>query len=200
MANNPRGFVPAHGLGTQGRFQMTRRQVSANNPTALFIGDPVELHSDGKVRLIDTSTPSVNVRGVLGIIGGVLDSNERPLTHNLPATGQFIDGSTAGFVDLYEDPDALFVINSDATSQADHIGQYVRVTAGSANSVVGISGFSLRIADTTASSVGHRFQIVDVAPSEQIQGRAGQFSANQDMLVRIADHQWRRAYKRVGAF
>ena len=47
--NNPRGLVPTRGIGSSARFRTNRYPVSSDNPTALFIGDPVELN-DGNVR------------------------------------------------------------------------------------------------------------------------------------------------------
>ena len=196
MANNPRGLVPHRHLHGMVSFRTGRYIVSANNPTAMFIGDPVELGADGHVRVIDTSAPSANERGILGVVRSVYDSNQRPLTHSLPATGQFLDGSTAGFVDVVDDPDVVYLINSDTTAVQADIGQYVRVTAGSANSVVGISGFSLRMADVTASSVGHRFMIVRTG-SNELDG-VDSFTDQRDLEVIISDHHFRRRQKRVG--
>ncbi len=198
--NNPRGFVPTRTFDGTNNFVTRRYRVSANNPRAIFIGDAVELFSDGKVRVIDTSGASANERAILGIVRSVYDSNARPLTHNLPSTGQFIDGSAAGYVDVCDDPDVIFLVSTDATADQGMIGQFVRVTAGSANSVVGISGQHIRLADATASSVGHRFQIVGVGPNEEAIGGLGDnaFANNQDVEVRISNHQWRRAWSRVG--
>jgi hypothetical protein len=174
--------------------------VSANNPTAIFIGDAVELFSDGKVRVIDTSGASANERAVLGVVRAVYDNNQRPLTHSLPAKGQFIDGSTAGFVDVCDDPDVVFLVSTDATAKQADVGQFVRVTAGSANSTVGISGQHLRLADATASAVGHRFVIMGLGPNEKATGGLGEaaFSNNQDVEVLIVNHQWRRQWSRIG--
>lgn len=198
--NNFRGFVPSRTFDGTNNFVTRRYRVSANNPTAVFIGDAVELFSDGKVRVIDTSGASANERAILGVVRSVYDNNARPLTHNLPATGQFIDGSTAGYVDVCDDPDVIFLVSTDATADQSMIGQFVRVTAGSANSTVGISGQHLRLADATASSVGHRFQIVAVGPNEEAIGGLGDnvFALNQDVEVRISNHHWRRTWSRVG--
>lgn len=195
--NNPRGFVPVNSLDGRTDFSHRRYAVSANNPTAIFIGDPVELN-DGNVRVIDTSGASAGERGILGIVRAVYDSNEKPLTHSLPTNGQFIDGSTAGFVDVVDDPEVLFLVNSDATASQSMIGQFVRATAGTPSSAAGRSGFSLRLADTTNTSVGHRFKIVSVGPNELISGRAGQFANNQDIVVQISDHHHRRKVNLTG--
>jgi len=197
--NNPRGFVPYRHLAGGGTaFRTNRYSVSANNPTAIFIGDPVELFSDGHVRRVKTSGASATMRGVLGIVRAVYDSNERPLTHNLPSTGQFIDASAAAFVDVVDDPYVTFLVSTDATANQGMVGNFVRATAGSANSVVGISGYHLRLADATASSVGSPYQIVAVGANERINGNNGAFANNQDMEVRISNHHFLRGRNRVG--
>lgn len=198
--NNPRGFVPSRHLNGNLTPSHNQYRVSANNPTAIFIGDAVELFSDGKVRVMDAGDESAETRGVLGIVRSVYDSNARPLTHSLPATGQFIDGSTAGYVDVCDDPDTIFLVSTDATADQSMIGQFVAVTAGSANSTVGISGQQIKLAEATASAIGHRFMIVGVGPNEQAIGGLGDnvFALNQDVEVIISNHHYRRQWARVG--
>jgi hypothetical protein len=198
--NNPRGFVPSRHLNGSLSPSHNQYRVSANNPTAMFIGDAVELFSDGKVRVIDAGDESVASRAVLGVVRSVYDSNARPLTHSLPATGQFIDGSTAGYVDVCDDPDTIFLVSSDATASQADIGQFVSVTAGSANSSIGISGMHIKLAEATASAIGHRFMIVGVGPNEHAIGGLGDnvFANNQDLEVIIARHQWRTQFARIG--
>ena len=143
---------------------------------------------------------SIGERGVLGVVNGILDTNQRPLTHNLPSSGQFLDASTAGYVDVVDDPDATFVASSDATAAQSMIGQFVRMSAAGANSAVGRSGFLVKLADATNISVGHRFQIMGIAPSEIADGGIGgnAFANNQDVEVRISDHMFRRSHIVLG--
>lgn len=199
MPGNRRGLVYAKNLGGHVHPKMGRYPVSADNPTRIFIGDPVFMTASGVIRVIDVSGVSAQERPPVGVVAAIADSNEKPLTHNLPGTGQFLAASTAGFVDLYDDPDALFVAALDATATQNTIGQFVRVTAGSANTAVGRSGFAVKFAEATGSSIGHFFRIVDMAPSAYLQGRTGggQFGGNQDVLLQIADHHYRHQYNRL---
>ena len=93
----------------------------------------------------------------------------------------------------------IFLVNADsAVSQAD-IGNFVRATAGPANTALGRSGFQIRSVDSTASAVGSHFQIVGVGPNEKLSGLGDTaFGANQDLEVIIVDHHYRRKYSRVG--
>lgn len=197
--NDPRGFVPSRHLSGRIDFGHELHRVSSNNPTSLFIGDPVFLNSDGKVRRIATSAVSVGDRAVLGVVRAVYNSDGRPLTHNLPGTGQFIAASTQAFVDVVTDPDVVFLVNADSAANQGQIGQFVRVTAGPANTALGRSGFQIRMSDATASAVGSHFQIVGVGPNEKLSGLGDTaFGANQDLEVLIIDHHHRRKYSRVG--
>ena len=202
MVQNPRGFVPSRHLTGGDHFRTSRYVVSANNPGRLFKGDPVELGADGKVRVHQASA-ILGARGVLGVVNAIYDSNNRPLTHSLPGTGQFLETSTAGFLDVIDDPDVVFVINSDATGAHSDIGQFTRVTAGSANTAAGISGFSLKMVDVTASAVSNQqFRIIGVAPKEEAligndYNQAYSGIVDLDREVIISDHEWRRQVIRV---
>lgn len=197
--NDPRGFVPSRHLSGRIDFSHNLMRVSANNPTSIFVGDPVFLGADGKVRVVDTSAASVGERAIIGIVRGVYNSDARPLTHNLPGTGQFIAASTRAFVDVCDDPDVIFLVNADSAANQGQIGQFVRATAGPANTALGRSGFQIRMVDQTASAVGSQFQIVGVGPNEKISGLGDTaFGASQDLEVIIIDHHYRRKYSRVG--
>mgnify|MGYP003651512576 CR=1 FL=1 len=200
--NNPRGLVPYRHMTGHAVIGTRRYSVKSDNPKAIFRGDPVELGDDGYVRVIDTSGVSALERGILGVVVGIMDSNGRPLTHDKPSGGGFLDASTAGFVEVADDPYTTFLISSDATAAQTMIGQFCRATAGSANSAAGISGFHLRLADATASSVGHRFRIIAIGPNERAIGNdrvaGSEFALNQDIEVLISDHDWKRANVRVG--
>jgi len=198
--NNPRGLVPSRHLNGNISPSHNQYRVSANNPTAMFIGDPVVLFSDGKVRVIATSTPSISEQGVLGVVRSVYDSNGRPLTHKMPAQGQFIDGSTAGYVDVCDDPDTIFLVSTDGTANQSMIGKFVTVTAGAPTSAVGISGIHMKLAEATGSATDHRFMITAVGGNESATGGIGDgaFSNNQDIEVIISNHHWRRQWAVVG--
>jgi hypothetical protein len=191
--NNPRGFVPLRTLRGDSNFRTKRFSVSANNPFTLLVGDPVVLQN-GHVRRVDTSGVSAGEPGVLGVIGGVYNSNGRPFTHNLPNSPNAIPASTAGFVDVYSDPDIVYLVNADSAANQAQMGQLVRVTAGPANTAAGISGFQIKMVDATNRSFGHQYQIIGIGPNETIDSTESQaLGAGQDLEVLISDHQYRRS-------
>lgn len=191
--NNPRGFVPFRTLNGNPIGNSRHYPVSSNNPTSMFPGDPVVLNN-GYVRVIDASGISAGEPPVLGVVAAVYDSNDRPLTHSLPSGGQFLNASTAGYVDVVTDPDATYLVSTDATAAQSMVGQFVRASAAAANSAAGISGFIVTLAQATNTSVAHQFTIIGVGPNEIATGGIGDnaFALNQDMEVMINDSIFRR--------
>ena len=193
-SDNPRGLIPMRSLDGNPTGVTRRFSVSANNPAAIFKGDPVTFFN-GHVRVIATSTPSAGEPGVLGVATAIYDSNARPLTHSLPSGGQFLDASTAGFIDVACNPDQTFLASTDATAAQSMIGQFTRVSAAGANSAAGVSGFLVKLADaTTTNTTAHQFMIIGVGPNEEATGGIGNnaFANNQDVEVIISDHAFRR--------
>jgi hypothetical protein len=156
---------------------------------------------NGYVRVIETSTPSAGEPGVLGVVTAIKDSNGKPLTHSLPGSGQFLNASTAGYVDVCTNPDQTYIVSTDATASQANIGQFVGVSAAGANSAAGISGFLANLTDATAANAGnHQFMIIGVGPGEEATGGTGDnsFALNQDVEVIITDHAFRRKATTAG--
>ena len=199
--NNPRGFEPMNRIGGPAGTTTRRYRVSANNPNTLFIGDPVKLFA-GEIRRIDTSGMSAGAPGCQGVIGSVYTSTGRPRTHSLPDSGNYVPVSSVGYVDVYDDPDQLYLVNADSALNQAQVGMFVRVTAGPANTAAGISGISIKMSDATAANVAsHQFQIMRLGPNEQIGDITGVNSMNQannDVVVRISDHAWTRRNRVTG--
>ena len=200
MAVKPRGFVPLRSLGGPVSFTTRRYRVSSGNTTSIFPGDAVRLLADGQVRRVRTSAATVAELGVLGVVRNVLNSNGRPLTFSQPTNGPFLNASTAGYVDVYDDPDIVYQVNGTTSASAAYMGRFCRVTAATYNSAAGISGLRIETADVTSSAVGHQFQIIGIAPSERIGSLTvdGESVSSADLEVRIANHTYRRVNGLVG--
>ena len=200
MGYRPRGFVPLRHLHGNVSFQTRRYEVSAGNPTRLFPGDPVKL-VDGMIRRVNTSAVGSALEPpILGVVRTLYNSVGRPLTFNQPTAGPTLNGSTAGFADIYDDPDITFIVNATTSVSANQIGQFVRTTAATANTAAGISGFRIESTDTTASAVSHRWQIMGVSPEHRIglATETGQEGVSaSDVEVKIADHLFRRQKARL---
>ena len=192
--NNPRGLVEYRKLGSGHCNTQTRwRRVKADSASGAhqkFAGDPVVLVSGDTVARIPVAQTAASLP-ILGVIRAVYNSDKRPLTHNLPSTGNFIPASTAGWVEVNEDPNQTYLCNTDATVVSTYIGQYVELTANTPNTAAGRSGFSVEVAtgtNTAAATVP--FQIVGLGP-ENIDGTVAGGDNNQDVEIVIYNHVWR---------
>jgi hypothetical protein len=203
VANTPRGFQAMMSLHGDYEPHTHRYKVSADNAAAIFPGDPVVQNAQGGVqswRTADASALSAQ-RGLLGVVKAVYDSNGKPLTHSQPTKGPFLDASTEGWVDVIIDPDVLYAVNASASASREMLGQYAPMAVGTDNSAAGISGIGIDLANVVATAAGAEvFQIIDVSPGELNQpDLIGGAAANNDVLVRISDHMYRRAIVRVGS-
>ena len=188
--DNPRGFVEHRNLGGRvAPIARTRRVKADNSPEQIFAGDPVVLVSGNTVRRIPTLASAASLP-VLGVVRAVLNSDGRPLTHNLPAAGNFLPASTAGFVQVNEDPHQTYLVNTDATVLSTLIGQFVDATANTPNTAAGRSGFSIRVAsgvNTVAANV-QPFQVIEIGGNNLAGFKGGE--NNQDVEVIIRDPVW----------
>lgn len=191
--NNPRGFVESRNLGGRVAPVSRMRRVKANGASGShqkFAGDPVVLVSGNTVARIPAAGSAAGMP-VIGVIRAVYQDGTypgiRPRTHSLPTTGNFIPASTAGWVEVNEDPDQTYFVNTDATVLSTLVGQYVDVTANTPNTAAGRSGFSIEVATgTNTASNTPAFQVIGIAPNN-LDGIIGGEN-NQDVEVVIANH------------
>lgn len=198
--NNPRGFIEGRNLG--GRVSpITRlRRVKANGVSGSadkYAGDPVVLVSGNTVAVLPAAGTAASLP-VVGVIRAVYEDGTypqiRPKTHSLPTSPNRIDASTAGWVDVNEDPHQTYIVNSDATVVSTLIGQFVDVTANTPNSAAGRSGFSIEVGTgTNTAGATTPFQVVGIAPNN-LDGITGGEN-NQDVEVIIARGVWANTNK-----
>ena len=196
--NNPRGFVEHRNLsGRVSPITRTRQVKAGSAPYEIYAGDAVVLVSGNTVRRIGTESTAASL-GVTGVVRAVLADGTypgiRPLTHNLPNTPIRINVSSAGWVQVNEDPSQTYIINTDSTVLSTHIGQFVMVTAASPNTAASRSGMSIELATATNTAANTvPFQIVEIAPNN-LDGIIGGES-NQDVEVVIANSTWQNTNK-----
>jgi hypothetical protein len=190
--NNPRGLVEHRNLG--GRVApITRRRKTkaAHLNNALYAGDLVWRVSGDAVDRWPQTTVTAGAPPVLGVVRAVLNSDGRPFTHNLPSTPPRIPASTAGFVDVNEDPDQTYLISTDATATSGMVGLFGLVSANAPNTAAGRSGTILPIANTAVTASGGEYpvQVIGIG-ANNLDGWVAN-EANQDLEVIIANHAWR---------
>lgn len=200
--NDPRGFEPYRHLNGGAVFRSHKYFVSANNASAIFVGDPVVINVGGGIeswRTADASAIGAK-RGLLGVVRNVLDSNGRPLTHSQPTKGHFLDASNEGYVEVIDDPDVVFVANASVTATRNIVTHLAPVVFGVYNSAAGISGAGIDLGNTVVTATGNEpFMVVGIAGNELDWPNPYLASAaSQDVEVVISDHVFRRRFSTLG--
>jgi hypothetical protein len=187
MANVDKAFGlrPLGNLSASGSQKQYGYQIADNQSGAIFQGDLVTL-KDGYILQFDPATHTAAV----GVFNGC---NYIDPTTGKPTWKNFYPGSiniTQGTInaDVIDDPNQLFIIQNDGTSQASNYGKNADVTVGTGNTTTGMSAMELdtsTIATTAAlnlkivglwnvpnNAVGE-FAVVVVKINEHLYGSAG---------------------------
>jgi hypothetical protein len=186
--NNARGLVPARRQDGSPPSPANLYPTGSNR-NILMIGDAVFLNADRKIQRYDQQT-SANGPGVLGVVVGLFDSNKKPLTH---VSEKKISVSGSGWVSVIDDPDCLYQVQCSASVGPSQIGHFCTLaTVGTSPGVTanGKSGFALN-ETTVVTAAGHPFQLYSICDLEG----AG---PNNDVLVRISNHNFRRSTRLIG--
>lgn len=199
--DNRQGFQPARHL-TGGQIRSRRMFVSAT-AQAIAIGDAVRLNPSGE-GIIPLSADATPVTPVIGIVGALYDSNNKPLTFSQPTRGPYLPALTGGFADVFDDPEITFIVQADASVDQNDIGKFVSVTAAVnvLNTAAGTSRMQVKM--STVDTSVRQFQILGIAPNEEgglgsilnrgVLGSATAGGANTDVEVRIAAHTYRGGF------
>ena len=165
-------------VGAQNRYS-----IASNHTTAIFQGDLVIPLTAGT---IDRHTAN-NSTAVLGVFNGCFytDPTTQKPTFRNSYPGAIVASDITAFV--VDDPDAVFLMDADATfAQADLFRNY-SVTTGSGNTTTGISEVQLdvSVSGTNASFI---IQAIDIS---QDPDNSDTGSANANILVIINNHFYR---------
>lgn len=131
---DPFGFRPSRHLNGHNCFSTNTFVTSAQ--TDLWQGQLVVLAS-GLVQEASATTTTP----ILGVVKATYaGTKNRPLTHNLPANGNYITAGTSAFVEVYIDPDIIYEVVADSAASNVRIGQVGAIVAtGSGNPKTGVS-------------------------------------------------------------
>ena len=165
-------------VGAQNRYS-----IASGHTTAIFQGDLVIPLTAGT---IDRHTAN-NSTAVIGVFNGCFytDPTTQKPTFRNSYPGSIAASDITAFV--VDDPDAVFLMDADATfAQADLFRNY-SVTTGSGNTTTGISEVQLdvSVSGTNASFI---IQAIDIS---QDPDNSDTGSANANILVRINKHFYR---------
>lgn len=178
---NQRGFVPCRKLG--GGPATTRMfPVSAVANEAYFLGDAVIQSTTGKVRPLKAATPLAT--RPLGVIVGLLDQNQKPLTHSMPSRGPYLASGVAGYAMINCDPNQTYVAEFGGNANDAVVFAGVKVSAGAPNTLTGLSGQGLD--GTAITTADAQFRVLGLAPEQFVTNpRSGAAASAASALVEV---------------
>jgi len=165
-------------VGAQNRYT-----IASGYATAIFQGDMVIPVTGGNVERYPGNTSTA----VVGVFNGVFytdPTTQKPTFKNYYPGGVAASDITAFVVD---DPDAVFLIDADATFARADLFQNYSLTAVSGNTK---TGNSLQQLDVGESGTNATF-IVQAIDISQDPDNSDTTSANANILVRINNHFYR---------
>ncbi len=165
-------------VGAQNRYT-----IASNYGTAIYQGDLVVPVTGGNIERATANTSTA----VVGVFNGVFYSDpttQKPTWKNYYPGGVVANDITAFVVD---DPDAVFLMDADATFARADLFQNYSVTTGTGNTKTGISEVQL---DVSVSGTDTTF-VVQAIDISQDPANSDVASANANILVRINNHFYR---------
>lgn len=185
--NNATGFGFRGTItGSPSQVQIQRCYVPSSDGTAIYLGDLVKAanSTDSTTGLAVvtavTGASDVPMGVVVGVnpIAGVAIGSENLNRIYRPA-------STAMFVDVIVDPNALFDIQSNGTVATTDMGKFASIVASpSGNTTTGISGMVMDETSIATSKTNKQFVLVSALQSPDNAPAA----ANTRLIVRLVNH------------
>jgi hypothetical protein len=165
-------------VGAQNRYT-----IASNYATAIFQGDLVIPVTGGNIERYPGNTSTA----VVGVFNGVFytdPTTQKPTFKNFYPGGVAASDITAFVVD---DPDAVFLVDADATFARADLFQNYSLTAVSGNIT---TGNSLQQLDVSVSGTETTF-VVQAIDISQDPDNSDTSAANANILVRINNHFYR---------
>ena len=165
-------------VGAQNRYT-----IASNYGTAIFQGDLVVPVTGGNIERATANTSTA----VVGVFNGVFytdPTTQKPTWKNY-YPGSVVASDITAFV--VDDPDAVFLMDADATFARADLFQNYSVTNATGNTKTGISEVQL---DVSESGTNESF-IIQAIDISQDPNNSDVASANANILVRINKHFYR---------
>jgi hypothetical protein len=165
-------------VGAQNRYT-----IASNYATAIFQGDLVIPVTGGNIERY----PGTTSTAVVGVFNGVFYTD--PTTQK-PTFKNYYPGSVAASditAFVVDDPDAVFLVDADATFARADLFQNYSLTAVSGNTK---TGNSLQQLDVSVSGTETTY-VVQAIDISQDPDNSDTSSANANILVRINNHFYR---------
>lgn len=165
MPNNnaPFGFADSHRLGAAVNYQMSRRWISASNPTPIFTGDPIVQLSTGYVA--QAAPTAVQIGGIfIGCEYMSISQKKWIAMPWWPGSDAVLSGT--GFdvhAKIIDDPLTVFRVQGNGQITLAMIGMNAQFAIGAGNTVTGKSGATLDcVTNPPATTPTFPFRIIDL--------------------------------------
>ena len=161
--NAPFGFADSHRLGAAVNYQMSRRWISATNPTPIFTGDPIVQLSTGYVA---QAAPGATQIGGIFIGCEYMSVSQKKWIAAAWWPGNDAVLSGTGFdvhAKIIDDPLTVFRVQANGQLTLAMIGDNGQFAIGAGNTVTGRSGATLDVVtNVPAVTATFPFRIVDL--------------------------------------
>ena len=197
-ANTPRGLIPYETIwGQKYNGSFNTYYVPSSYATALYIGDPVKMVSGSNdtngIPAVNLAASGDTVRGiVIGIINGGDMGAMNTVTRDLPV---YHPASTAQYLAVVDDPNILFMVQDDASTQATApnlwAGKNANLTAGSGGSTVtGYSSYQLQASSVATTNTLDLKIIRPLQQADNTIGTSANTNMNAKWLVKLNKSLW----------
>jgi hypothetical protein len=161
--NAPFGFADSHRLGAAVNYQMSRRWISASNPTPIFTNDPIVQLSTGYVA--QASPGAVQIGGIfIGCEYMSVSQKKWIASPWWPGNDAVVSGT--GFdvhAKIIDDPLTVFRVQPNGQATLAMIGMNAQFAIGAGNTQTGRSGATLDVVTTPpATTPAMPFRIIDL--------------------------------------
>lgn len=161
--NAPFGFADSHRLGAAVNYQMSRRWISASNPTPIFTNDPIVQLSTGYVA--QASPGATQVGGIfIGCEYMSVSQKKWIAAAWWPGSDAVVSGT--GFdvhAKIIDDPLTVFRAQANGLLTLAMIGMNCQFVIGSGNTMTGRSGATIDVVNTPPGPTPtFPFRIVDL--------------------------------------
>lgn len=180
---SPYGLRPTNMQGGQPMSHgMRLYKIASGYGTSIFQGDLVKLVVGGTIEKDTGTTTALPVGVFMGV--EYVDPTTKQLWHrNMWTASTSVPSGTTAWAYVFDDPDALFEVQSDETLGQNAIGTNAALVQGSGSAATGNSGVSLD-GSSIANSATLPLRIVDyVRRPGSVLG-----DAYTDVIVRINTH------------
>jgi hypothetical protein len=161
--NAPFGFADSHRLGAAVNYQMSRRWISASNPTPIFTNDPIVQLSTG---YIAQAAPGATQIGGIFIGCEYMSIAQKKWIASPWWPGNDAVLSGTGFdvhAKIIDDPLTVFRVQANGQLTLAMIGMNAQFAIGSGNTQTGRSGATLDVVTSPpAVTATFPFRIVDL--------------------------------------